>query len=131
MYSGGSIKITNSNPFTKPAINPNFLTTDFDIFTLVESVKAARRFLAANAWKGYVLAPYGDLAIADTDAKLEAYVRKHAGTIWHAVGTAAMSAKGASYGVVDPNLKVKGVDGLRIIDGSVLVSQIFIVSEKY
>lgn len=89
---------------------------------MVESIKAARRFLAANAWKGYVLAPFGDLATADTDTKIEAYVRKHAGTVWHAVGTAMMTAKGASYGVVDPDLKVKGVDGLRIVDGSILVS---------
>jgi len=118
--SRGSIKISNSNPFTKPVLDPNFLATKFDIFTMVESVKAARRFLAAKAWNGYVLAPFGDLATANTDAQLEAYVRKHAGTVWHAVGTAGMSAKGASYGVVDPDLKVKGVDGLRIVDGSIL-----------
>ncbi|KAF9458888.1 hypothetical protein BDZ94DRAFT_1312864 [Collybia nuda] len=118
--SRGSIKISSSNPFTKPLINPNLVSTDFDIFTLVEAVKAAKRFIAAKAWSGYIQDSVGGLDAAMTDKEIEAYVRENTNTIWHAVGTAAMSAKDASYGVVDPDLKVKGVDGLRIVDGSIL-----------
>ncbi|KAF9458900.1 aryl-alcohol-oxidase from pleurotus Eryingii [Collybia nuda] len=118
--SRGSIKIMSSNAFAKPLLNPNFMTTDFDIFTMVEAVKAAKRFLAAKAWKGYVLGPAGDLKTANTDDEIATYVRGHAATVWHAAGTAMMSAKNANYGVVDPDLKVKGVDGLRIVDGSIL-----------
>ncbi|KAF9458889.1 aryl-alcohol oxidase [Collybia nuda] len=118
--SRGSIKITSSNPFAKPLINPNLVATDFDIFTLVEAVKAAKRFVSAKAWKGYIQDAVGGLETAKTDKQIEAYVRENTNTIWHAVGTAAMSAKGANYGVVDPDLKVKGVDGLRVVDGSIL-----------
>ncbi|KAF9536329.1 hypothetical protein CPC08DRAFT_652173, partial [Agrocybe pediades] len=57
---------------------------------------------------------------ATTDAELEAFVRSTTSTLFHPVGTAAMSAKDAGYGVVDPDLRVKGVDGLRIVDASVL-----------
>lgn len=49
-------------------------------------------------------------------------MRAGASSVFHPTGTAAMSPKGADWGVVDPDLKVKGVEGLRIVDGSVLVS---------
>lgn len=50
--------------------------------------------------RGYVVAPSGDLAIATTDAQLEAYIEKHADTVWHAVGTAMMSTRGVVEGTM-------------------------------
>lgn len=89
---------------------------------MVKAVKANLRFVTGKAWADYVQGPFlEDLASAKTDADFEAYVRNNAGTIFHPVGTASMSPRGAKWGVVDPDLKVKGVDGLRIVDGSVLV----------
>ncbi|RDB27672.1 Pyranose dehydrogenase 3 [Hypsizygus marmoreus] len=120
--SRGMVKIASSNAFAKPIVDPNFLGTAFDVFTLVEAVKAIKRFVAAKAWKGYVLGPYGALANANTDAEIEQYVRGNAATVFHATGTASMSPRGAKWGVVDPDLKVKGVEGLRIVDGSVIPS---------
>ena len=121
-HPGGFIKLASSNPFAAPTIDPNFLSTPFDIFTLKEAVKAVKRLLTAQAWDGYVIGPIPALAATTTDAALEAYVRANAGTVYHPVGTAAMSPKGAKWGVVDPDLKVKGVEGLRVIDASILVS---------
>ncbi|KAF9458880.1 aryl-alcohol-oxidase from pleurotus Eryingii [Collybia nuda] len=118
--SRGFVKISSSDPFKPPLVNPNWLNTDFDIFALVESVKISRRFFAAKAWEGYILDPVGELGTAETDEEIEAYVRKNVNGIWHAVGTAMMTSKDAGYGVVDPDLKVKGVNGLRIVDGSIL-----------
>lgn len=114
--------ITSKNPFSLPSVNPNFAGTSFDMFTLIESVKKARKFLSATAWDDFVLGEYGSLANAKTDSEIEAYVRSTGTTIFHAVGTASMSSYGASWGVVHPDLRVKGVEGLRIVDGSVLVS---------
>src|SRR3954468_8363241 len=87
-----------------------------------EAVRSAERFVSAPAWKDYVLAPYGGLENTTTDTDLDAYIRLNTGSIDHPVGTAAMSPIGAAYGVVDPDLRVKKVSGLRIVDASVLVS---------
>lgn len=83
-----------------------------------EGIRSARRFAAAPAWADYIVAPTNN---ATTDAELDAFIRGSASSFFHPVGTARMSARGAGYGVVDPDLKVKGVRGLRIVDASVLV----------
>jgi hypothetical protein len=119
---GGSVQIRSSNPLDAPIINPALLADDLDIGTMREAVKSAKRFMAAPAWKGYVLAPFGTLANTNTDAQLDNHIRGASSTIYHPLGSAQMSRKGASYGVVDPDLKVKGIAGLRIVDGSVVVS---------
>lgn len=116
--SRGSVTLASSNPFTKPLINPNFLTTAFDIYAIREAVKASKRFASAYAWAGYVLSPYGGLS-ATSDADIDAFVRETASTMFHPVGTASMTAKDAKWGVVDPDLRVKGVEGVRVVDASV------------
>ncbi|KAJ7149767.1 aryl-alcohol oxidase [Mycena crocata] len=118
--SVGQVTLNTSNPFDQPNINPNLLGTDFDLSTMVEAVKSARDFLKADAWKGYVIGEFEDLAAATTDAQLKSYVINNGGTIFHPVGTASMSPKGAIFGVVDPDLLAKGISGLRIADASVL-----------
>jgi choline dehydrogenase-like flavoprotein len=114
--------LVSSNPFTAPSIDPSYLSTDFDIFTLKEAVKSVKRLVAVHAWDEYIVGPTPPLMNTRTDADLEAYVRAGGLSVFHPTGTAAMSPKGAHWGVVDPDLKVKGVEGLRIVDGSVLVS---------
>ncbi|KAJ7772273.1 aryl-alcohol oxidase precursor [Mycena metata] len=118
--SRGNLTLSTSNPFDQPNINPNLLGTDFDLFVMKEAVRAARDFVTAEAWESYVVREFETLAAATTPATLEQYIRKNSGTIFHPVGTASMSPKGARYGVVDPDLLVKGVSGLRIADASIL-----------
>ncbi|KAK0466266.1 aryl-alcohol oxidase [Desarmillaria tabescens] len=117
--SRGSVKLNSSDPLGPPLIDPGYLSSEFDVFTLVEAVKSALRFVSASAWNDYVLEPYGELAQATTDEALEQYVRNNAGSAAHPVGTASMSPKSADYGVVDPDLLVKGVSGLRVVDASI------------
>ncbi|KAK7017372.1 mitochondrial choline dehydrogenase [Favolaschia claudopus] len=118
--SVGEITLRTSNPFDQPNINPNLIGTDFDVFVMTEAVRAARAFFSAKAWNGYVLGEFDDLAVATDDAKLEQYIRKNSASILHPVGTASMSSQAATFGVVDPDLVVKGISGLRIADASVL-----------
>lgn len=100
------------------------LTSPIDIMFAREGVRSIRRFFAAKAWKGYVLDEAGPSAGAETDEELDAFIRDAFTTTWHPVSTAMMSPKGAKYGVVDPDLKVKGVRGLRVVDASIMVSVI-------
>ena len=67
------------------------------------------------------MSPFGGLS-ATTDADIDDYIRGIASSVFHPVGTAAMSRSSSKSGVVDQNLLVKGADGLRIVDASVFVS---------
>jgi choline dehydrogenase-like flavoprotein len=58
-----------------------------------------------------------------TDAEIDDFIRESGGSVFHPAGTASMSPKGATWGVVDPNLNVKGLSGLRVVDLSVAVSR--------
>ena len=86
-----------------------------------EAVKSSRRFVTASAWRDYVIAPYGIQGQLTSDADLESYIRNVSSTLFHPAGTASMSPRGASWGAVNPDLTVKGVKGLRIVDASVFV----------
>ena len=83
-----------------------------------EGVKSVRRFLSAKAWADYVVSPV-NIATNPTDAEIDAYVRAFSSTVFHPVGTSAMSPAKARWGVVDPQLRVKGADGVRVVDASV------------
>ena len=87
-----------------------------------EGVRLTRRYFAARAWDGYVISEAAPTANAKTDDELDAVLRANVGTVSHLAGSVAMSAKDAPYGVVDPDLKVKKVQGLRVVDASIMVS---------
>ncbi|KAH9054889.1 aryl-alcohol-oxidase from pleurotus Eryingii [Lactarius vividus] len=136
--SRGSITLASTNPFDAPNIDPALLNSDFDIFTMREAVKAMLRFVAAPAFKDYVIGPFGALADAKTDAEIEAYVRSQSSNVFHPSSTAYMSRKGSGRGVVNPDFTVKKTIGLRIVDASVLPyvpaahpqAIIFIIAER-
>lgn len=88
---------------------------------MVESVKAVKRFVGAPAWEDYITGPYGTLN-GTGDAQLEAHVRHHTTTVFHPTSTAQMTtnSNSAASGVVNSDLTVKGAEGLRIVDLSVL-----------
>ncbi|KAJ7471297.1 pyranose dehydrogenase [Mycena galericulata] len=118
--SRGSISLNASNPLGPPLIDPGLLASEFDVLALREGIKLARKFVAAPAWDGYILAPVPDLGNATTDAALDAYIRNTAGTSSHLVGSAGMAAPDAGYGVVNPDLLLKNAVGVRVVDASVL-----------
>jgi choline dehydrogenase len=120
--SRGTVKIASSNPFDKPLIDLGFLTHPFDILALKEGVRTMKRFYAHSAWSNFTATNVSPDPDAMGEGEWEGFTRSVGGSTLHAVGTCSMSKKGASTGVVDPNLKVKGLKGLRIVDGSVIVS---------
>ncbi len=110
--------------------------TGFDIHTMREALKAGRRFLGANAWKDWIVAEYGASANATTDEAIDEYIRANALVVNHVSGTVAMGKSGSTdkgSGALNPDLTVKGVKGLRVVDASVFVCtissfRVFVVS---
>ncbi|KAJ7928449.1 aryl-alcohol oxidase precursor [Mycena leptocephala] len=136
--SRGSIRLNSTDPFDQPLIDLGCLTTDFDIAALREGMKIDLKYLSAAAWQGYILDSLNNITNATSDADLEAYAREHSTPNGHVVGSASMSPRGADYGVVDPDLLVKGVQHLRIVDASILPyvpagntqASVYIVAER-
>ncbi|KAJ3565821.1 hypothetical protein NP233_g7394 [Leucocoprinus birnbaumii] len=118
--SRGTIKLASSNPSDAPLIDPGFMTNPLDRTIAREALRKARVFFSAKAWNGYVLDEASPTAGASTDDEIDAVLRDNIISIWHPVGTAAMSSSHATYGVVNPDLKVKNVQGLRVVDASVM-----------
>jgi len=88
-----------------------------------EAFKTSRRFLSGPAWSDYIVKPL-QLGGEPTDDEIDAYFRQATGSIYHPIGTAAMTAENAGFGVVNPDFRVKGVCGLRIVDASIFVSSL-------
>lgn len=87
-----------------------------------EALKATMRFASAPVWDDYVISPYG-VGETSTDVELDDFIRSNSRTIFHPAGGASMSPKDATWGVVDPDLTVKGLSGLRIVDFSIVVGR--------
>ena len=120
MYSDarGWIKIKSKDPFQKPAIAFNYLSTDQDRREWIEAVKVARTILTQPAMKEYNAGESSPGASVATDAEILDWVRRDAETALHPSCTAKMGTDAMS--VVDPTtMKVHGVQGLRICDASV------------
>ncbi|KIK60427.1 hypothetical protein GYMLUDRAFT_43738 [Collybiopsis luxurians FD-317 M1] len=121
--SRGSITINSSVPnfFAPPVIDGGIYTTQFDLLAMREAIKTGVLFMSASAWDEYVIGPTAELAAAlESDDALNEFIRNTSGYTEHYVGTASMTSINADYGVVNPDLLVKGVKGLRIVDASIL-----------
>jgi len=115
--SHGSVGLNSADPKAPPRIDPNFLAEREDLDSLVAGFKLTRRILQAPA-----LAPFRgrELMTADvqTDAQIAADIRNRADTIYHPVGTAKMGQD--AMAVVDSQLRVHGMTGLRVVDASIM-----------
>ncbi len=118
--SRGHIRIRSSDPFEPPEMQPNYLATDLDRRTNVAAVKAARAIAASPAMKGLIKREVKPGPDADDDAALLEYCRNNGATIFHPSGTCAMGSDPSAGAVVDARLRVHGMQGLRVIDCSVM-----------
>ena len=116
--SRGYISIKSSDPLVAPIIQPNYLEAEEDRRALREGTKLARDIFAQEAFDPYRGPELMPGAAVRNDTQIDAWVRKTAETIYHPVGTARMGKDSES--VVDAELKVYGVEGLRVVDASVM-----------
>jgi choline dehydrogenase len=116
--SRGHIRIRSSDPFAPPEIAPNYLAGDLDRRAAVAGVRAARAIAASKSLSPYVLREVKPGPALQSDTELLEFCRNHGATIFHPVGTCRMGVDAEA--VVDPRLRVNGVDGLRVVDCSVL-----------
>lgn len=118
--SRGSVHARTSDPAAAPSIQPNYLSTDADRVTAVESLRLVRRVVDQPALQKFLPQEFAPGDHLKSDAELAKAAGDIGTTIFHPVGTAKMGIAGDVMAVVDERLRVRGVDGLRVIDASVM-----------
>jgi choline dehydrogenase len=118
----GELKLNSANPLDPPAINPNFVSDPYDWKMSIEGFKWGRKILAAPAFRPYIKCEYMPGANAQSDSEIRAYIRKWSKTDYHPVGSCKMGHD--ELAVVDTQLRVRGIGGLRVIDASIMPTPI-------
>jgi choline oxidase len=118
--SRGTVKLRSSDYRDKPMVDPRYFTDPHDMRVMVAGIRKAREIVAQPAmaeWAGVELYP-GDAV--QTDAEITDYIEKTHNTVYHPAGTVRMGAVDDLDSPLDPELRVKGVTGLRVADASVM-----------
>ncbi|MFB2919054.1 GMC family oxidoreductase [Aerosakkonema funiforme] len=116
--SRGNVTLRSADPKDSPAIRMNYLQSESDVQKLVTGIKIIRQLLHSQGFdefRGEEVAPGADVS---SDEALQTYIREVATTIWHPVGTCKMGTDPDA--VVDSELRVHGVEGLRVVDASIM-----------
>ncbi|RXW22268.1 hypothetical protein EST38_g3579 [Candolleomyces aberdarensis] len=121
--SRGSVKLRSNNPFDPPLIDLGYFSDPFDLVALREGAHLAKKLFTAPAWAGFITTRFFTLDPDTTPPDVfDDFTRDLVTSTLHPTGTAAMSARNARNGVLDPDLRVKGVKGLRVVDASAIVA---------
>lgn len=116
--SRGHAHIQSSDPLVPPAMVPNYLSTDLDRRTAVAGLKAARAIAGSDAMSSLVKREVKPGLAAETDEDLLEFCRNNGATIFHPSGTCKMGVDSDPMAVLDERLRVRGIEGLRVIDCS-------------
>jgi choline dehydrogenase len=116
--SRGEITLASADPFVHPIIEPNYLGEDSDWTLLGEGFRLARKVGYAKALDPFRKMEFEPGAWAESEAAMHAYIREKAQTTYHPVGTCKMGHD--PMAVVNDRLQVHGIEGLRVVDGSIM-----------
>lgn len=117
-YSRGTVSLASKDPAQTPLIDPQFLSDERDMQTMVRAYRAGQAIMQSEVFapvRGRPLVPEPAL---DDETAIEQYLRNRSDTIYHAVGTCRMGSDAES--VVDLDLRVRGIDNLRVVDASIM-----------
>ena len=116
--SRGDLSLKSADPAVPPRLQPNYLEHPDDLETLLAGAKTCRKILAARAFDGYRGAELFPGEAVRNDDELREFIRRRAETIYHPVGTCKMGHD--AMAVVDDQLRVHGLRGLRVVDASIM-----------
>ncbi|KAJ7199147.1 pyranose dehydrogenase [Mycena pura] len=123
--SRGTISLNHSDPRGPPLFDPAYLSSEYDLLVMRQAMNTAIEFTSLGLWPSYLAAPAFGLGPVIEEygtgnyTAMDDLVRNGIQDAGHVVGTASMSPYNAKWGVVNPDLTVKGVKGLRVVDASV------------
>jgi len=120
--SRGRLTLTSSDPTAAPAIDPNYLATEVDLLGLRAAFALARETLAQAAFTPFDGGEVDPGSKLRSTAEIDGYIRRAAGSAYHPCGTCRMGAEDDATAVVDPKGRVRGIDGLRVVDASIMPS---------
>jgi choline dehydrogenase/4-pyridoxate dehydrogenase len=118
--SRGIVRLASGDPSRPPRIRIDFLATDHDLRMVRSGIRIAREIFNQPAVRACTAAEIAPGPDKTSDADLDAYARATATTVYHPLGTCKMGVDTDETAVVDPQLRVRGVDGLRVVDASVM-----------
>ncbi len=116
--SRGRIRLKSADYTVAPLIDPNYMQTQADIDVMIKGMELSRELVRQRAFRGIAGAPLHDFGSARTPREMADYVRKNVRTIYHLASTCKMGL--GADAVVDPELKVYGIAGLRVADASIM-----------
>ena len=116
--SRGTLRLRSPDPADKPLIAPNYLSAPGDRHMMIEAARLARRLARTAPLQGMILEELAPVPTVEDDDALLGFIRDTGTTVYHPCGTARMGQD--DQAVVDPHLRVRGMDGLRIADASVM-----------
>ncbi len=136
--SCGSVRLRSNDPSDAPLIDPNYLATDRDRYEMREGLKMGRDLLAQPAFRSFHKCEDLPGPLVKTDDELDAFIRQNASSAHHPCGTARMGPDGDPLAVVELDLRLRGVENLRVVDASVIPSvpsaninaAVFMIAEK-
>jgi choline dehydrogenase len=116
--SAGRVRLATAHPLDKPVIDPDYLADPYDIGAMVTGIRWNRRILAAKAFAGVLGKELAPGTATESDEEVTEYLRRSVSTVWHPAGTCKMGID--DMAVVDPSLRVRGLESLRVVDASIM-----------
>jgi choline dehydrogenase len=116
--SRGHLRIKSTDAAVPPAVLNNFMATQDDRRIAVEGLRVVRKIMAGKAISRFAPEEIQPTSAVETEEQISAFARANASTVFHPVGTCMMGR--GEMSVVDERLKVRGIDGLRVVDASIM-----------